>query len=110
MIKAVIDSHQESDRQNKIGTNGDEKSVIMFSGNGGGISHREDVSFFNSHVYTLDGKGDFVLQRRVHFLSENSVEITTYAANVLIKCFHVSCTFILFPPVLNIIFTIIYKI
>jgi hypothetical protein len=54
---------------------------------------KEDFSFYSSHVYNTDPTGNFVFQRRVHFLSENRSEIVAYAANILIRCFHVRITF-----------------
>lgn len=48
-----------------------------------------DFSFYSSHVYNTDSNGAFVYQRRVHFISENRSEVIAYAANILIRCFHV---------------------
>lgn len=61
---------------------------------GGHSSGKEDFAFFNPHIYNTDSKGNFVFQRRVHFLSENKCEIIAYAANVLISCFHVSTFYV----------------
>ncbi|CAG7716413.1 unnamed protein product [Allacma fusca] len=51
-------------------------------------SSRDDLSFFNPHLYSLDRTGNFIPQRRVHFLSDDPWEIVTYMANVLIRCLY----------------------
>ena len=55
-----------------------------------GGNHREELSFFDRHLYSTDSKGNFIPQRRVHFVSDSATEVVAYSSNVLIKCFNVS--------------------
>ena len=59
------------------------------------MANREDFSFFNPHLYANDTKGNYVMQKRFHFISENRYEIIYYVGNILIRCLHVSLIFIL---------------